>query len=60
MKSHESAHDDEICFMRAKDVELTVEEAAQFIEMKNSENITSVPRASKSWRNLFVCQRRSF
>ena len=29
--------------MRAKDVELTVEEAVQFFGMKNSKNITSVP-----------------
>ena len=43
MKSHESAHHDVICFMRAKDVELIVEEAVQFFGMKNSENITSVP-----------------
>ena len=35
--------DDAVCFMKAKDIELTVEEAVNFFGMKNSDNVTSVP-----------------
>ena len=34
---------DVVCLIKAKSVELTVEEAVQYFGMKNSENITSVP-----------------
>ena len=32
-----------VCLIKAKNVELTVEEAVQYFGMKNSENVTSVP-----------------
>ena len=34
---------DVVCLIKAKNVELTVEEAVQYFGMKNSENVTSVP-----------------
>ena len=34
---------DVVCLIKAKSVELTVEEAVQYFGMKNSEDVTSVP-----------------
>ena len=34
---------DVACLMKAKNVELTVEEAVQYLRMKDSNNVTSIP-----------------
>ena len=33
----------DVCLMKANNVELTIEEAIQYLGMKNSNNVTSVP-----------------
>ena len=33
----------DVCLMKAKNVELTIEEAVRYLGMKNSDNVTSVP-----------------
>ena len=39
----EKDHDDTVCFMTGKEIELSVDEVVEYFEMKNTENVTFVP-----------------
>lgn len=56
MEAHKNDNDVNaaVCFMKDKDVELTVEEAVQFFGMKNSENVACVPPALPNGGEIYL------